>query len=129
MSEELEYLDSDLEYTVPVISKKLYHVSLSTALNGNHDIKLTYDNNKSDYAEGDTVSINCDRIGSYGGESVGWCPTSVKVSDQSQRNDIEKFPSYESILVYKFTMPAEDVTVYSYCPGGGHESSTTAPAE
>lgn len=125
MSEELEYLDSELEYTIPVIPKKLYHVSLSSSLNNGHDIKLTYDNDKSDYSEGDTVSINCDRGGSFGGESIGWCPTSVKVSNQDQRNDIQPFPSYEENFVYHFTMPAEDVTVYSYCAGGIHEQQVS----
>lgn len=137
----MKYLDSELNYTEPVVKPKTRSISYEgmtwakrndTYLYVHTDSPcLKISNDAPTEAEpGSLVSIklSCDGNSFYG-EWVGWLPVGTPFNTDTggfrSLNDYkdERYP--DSSNPYTFTMPDTDIVVYLVCPGGEHEVALT----
>lgn len=118
----MRYLDSDLKYSEPQVGPTLYHVTIDTSHDTLHHIAVRLEGDRQDYKEGEMVKVLADPYGDGGWQSrytdaVGWLPTGTEFY-LSKLRDMVTF--WQQLGTTQFTMPAYDVTVYSYCEGKDH---------
>ena len=138
MTEELEYLDSDLKYSVPQVKSKTRSITykgidmVRWTSDGHHDhSKDVFYNgqttpNPTEATPGDTVTINC--VGEWPGGSiaffVGWTSSSkTYIGAGTDLNDLFPIPRSSMNVTYSFTMPDDDIIVWCLCNGSTHTAS------
>ena len=135
----MRYLDSDLDYSEPVVVSKIHNISYRYLYRDltNGSIKeygesfcFTYDDTcPTEATAGSIVRVSGGYQGAIddGSPEIGWTaykPDGDIISHTDELNDSYKWSGeLSSEHPWSFTMPNYDVTVWEVCPGGMHAVS------